>query len=311
MPSVWHALIGDAQYGPFSSAEMKQMVRRGTLQPTNFVWREGLNDWIPGIKVQGLFPDGVDPVPARPVGIADVLQAKIEVAGGVPGKLSKQVFVGAAPSTKLLTKLCRAIGVPVDTPIRIGFVSYLALTSSLYECAGVFLNKLAVCHDKNFGQYDIRRVRCSMTRSLWPVHLEASGYESFKLTTACRPFFEWLMPLVPACLPPIPEDGELTIAEDSAVPVQLKKAATQKPMQKADINNDGEGVLAELPGVGVVLAKKAIAVRTENGGFNSLEDFAAAIGLKPHIVERLRPLVVLGACERTQPSMLKGRVIDY
>jgi hypothetical protein len=61
-----------------------------------------------------------------------------------------------------------------------------------------------------------------------------------------------------------------------------------------DLNNAAEDELAALPGMGPVLARRAAEERRVRGGFGSLEEFGEVLALKPHILERLRPRVVLG-----------------
>jgi DNA uptake protein ComE-like DNA-binding protein len=78
-----------------------------------------------------------------------------------------------------------------------------------------------------------------------------------------------------------------------------------------DLNHASELELAELPGVGAILAKKAIKERENRGGFRSLEDFSQPLGLKPHIVERIRPLVVVTGLKEDQPPQWSGRMVDF
>lgn len=78
-----------------------------------------------------------------------------------------------------------------------------------------------------------------------------------------------------------------------------------------DLNHASELELAELPGVGAILAKKAIKERENRGGFRSLEDFSQPLGLKPHIVERIRPLVVVTVPKEDQPQQWSGRMVDF
>jgi DNA uptake protein ComE-like DNA-binding protein len=74
-----------------------------------------------------------------------------------------------------------------------------------------------------------------------------------------------------------------------------------------DINNDPEEVIAELPGVGIILAKKAVKIR-QVSQFESVEEFGEALGLKPHILERIRPsVVIVGSETKMQKS---GRLVD-
>jgi hypothetical protein len=77
-----------------------------------------------------------------------------------------------------------------------------------------------------------------------------------------------------------------------------------------DLNNASELELAGLPGVGPILAKRAILERERIGGFRSLEDFSQLLNLKPHNVEKIRPLVVVGPAEGAAPK-LAGRMVDF
>ena len=43
----------------------------------------------------------------------------------------------------------------------------------------------------------------------------------------------------------------------------------------------------------------------------SLESFTEALGLKPHIVERIRTLVVVGPVSEAPAEVLKGRMVDF
>ncbi|RXZ84842.1 helix-hairpin-helix domain-containing protein [Paenibacillaceae bacterium] len=85
---------------------------------------------------------------------------------------------------------------------------------------------------------------------------------------------------------------------------------THLQAQMLDLNFASETEIAALSGIGIVLAKKAVQVRQANGGFRSVDEFARELGLKPHIVERIRPLVTVGTVN-TPPQNGKGRVVDY
>jgi hypothetical protein len=77
-----------------------------------------------------------------------------------------------------------------------------------------------------------------------------------------------------------------------------------------DLNNASELELAGLPGVGPILAKKAMLERERIGGFRSLEDFSQLLNLKPHNVEKIRPLVVVGPAEGVAQKWA-GRMVDF
>jgi DNA uptake protein ComE-like DNA-binding protein len=82
-----------------------------------------------------------------------------------------------------------------------------------------------------------------------------------------------------------------------------------------DLNAADEAALAALPGVGVILAKKAIQARQERGGFQGFDEFCDALDLQPQIREKLRPLVIIRAPAASpppqQPPERGGRVVDF
>ncbi|ARU60655.1 hypothetical protein CBW65_05830 [Tumebacillus avium] len=91
-------------------------------------------------------------------------------------------------------------------------------------------------------------------------------------------------------------DDEL--AEETRPSVKpVVAAAPPGPEGPVDINNDTMERLATLPKVGIVLAMKAVSIRETQGGFDSVEQFVEAVGLKPHVAELLRELIVIRPLE--------------
>lgn len=85
------------------------------------------------------------------------------------------------------------------------------------------------------------------------------------------------------------------------------------PSKPVDINNDPEEVIAELPGIGSILAKKVVETR-QLSPFKSVDEFGEVLGLKPHIIERVRPLIVItGEFPDNDESEapVSGRLVDY
>lgn len=77
-----------------------------------------------------------------------------------------------------------------------------------------------------------------------------------------------------------------------------KQSDTKEHAEKKDleikllnINIASEEQLAGLPGVGVILAKKAIQIRNERGSFESIQCFAKDIGINPRIFERIKGFI--------------------
>lgn len=59
-----------------------------------------------------------------------------------------------------------------------------------------------------------------------------------------------------------------------------------------NVNEASEGELSELPGVTVIMAKKAIQFREKSGPFRSIDHFAEVLDINPIILEQIRGSVV-------------------
>ena len=105
--------------------------------------------------------------------------------------------------------------------------------------------------------------------------------------------------------PPPPAPDLATDLEAHAAHLYQPPAA---PRATTDVNTAPEGELAALPGVGPILAKRAIDLRSQHGGFTSIDAFGDALGLKPHTLERLRPHLTASA---PKPQQRTGRRVDY
>ncbi|HEX8317734.1 ComEA family DNA-binding protein [Longimicrobium sp.] len=109
--------------------------------------------------------------------------------------------------------------------------------------------------------------------------------------------------------PPPPPPPAPALPPRPVQPVHAEPAGTA-----VDLNNAPEDQLAALPGIGPVLARRAAEERRARGGFGSLEEFGAVLALKPHILERLRPRVVLGTPPTPSAPPAPGtgrRVVDF
>jgi hypothetical protein len=53
--AVWYFSRNGQPHGPVTSSELQQLARTGALSPQEHVWKEGMKDWVPAAKVQGLF----------------------------------------------------------------------------------------------------------------------------------------------------------------------------------------------------------------------------------------------------------------
>lgn len=78
-----------------------------------------------------------------------------------------------------------------------------------------------------------------------------------------------------------------------------------------DLNTCTEQQLANLPGVGVALAKKAMEMRTAMGGFVSTSDFIEKLKLMPHFAAQIEKMAYVSAVTSPETtSENAGRVID-
>ena len=104
-------------------------------------------------------------------------------------------------------------------------------------------------------------------------------------------------------------------APDSAPPMAPPPIPPGSGAKVVDVNSAPESEIAALPGVGAILAKKACQHRESNGGFRSVDEFFHVLGLKPHAIERIRPLVTVGSPSPDSPPPFSppsgGRVVDY
>jgi hypothetical protein len=86
-----------------------------------------------------------------------------------------------------------------------------------------------------------------------------------------------------------PDDWVITLPEPTKPP--LPEALAQPLFDTTDINKADFDSLLDLPGIGAADAKIIIQRRISNGPFVSMNELAMVLSLKPHIVERLRPII--------------------
>lgn len=66
-PALWHAALDGAASGPFSSAQLAQLVAAGRLKRDSLVWRPGFETWAAAgeqAELAGLFPSAPPPLPS-------------------------------------------------------------------------------------------------------------------------------------------------------------------------------------------------------------------------------------------------------
>lgn len=53
---TWFVILQGRQSGPFSLGEMNAMVSAGTLTSGSYVWKQGMQDWLPASQIPELMP---------------------------------------------------------------------------------------------------------------------------------------------------------------------------------------------------------------------------------------------------------------
>ncbi len=81
-----------------------------------------------------------------------------------------------------------------------------------------------------------------------------------------------------------------------------ENSVTDQTDQLLDINNCSESQLEELPGVSLVMAKKAIAYRENKAGFASVDDFYECITLRPHFIAQINDRIKCGEYKKMETN---------
>ena len=77
-----------------------------------------------------------------------------------------------------------------------------------------------------------------------------------------------------------------------------------------NINSATETELMNLPGINIVLAKKIIAHRENNIGFNTFEDFIDTFNIKAHFAAQLKNLIKVETPPKTKKKIKGERILD-
>ncbi len=54
MPSVWFVARDGQEHGPINEAEFAEFLRGGHLRPSDYIWYDGLDDWLLGHELLSL-----------------------------------------------------------------------------------------------------------------------------------------------------------------------------------------------------------------------------------------------------------------
>ena len=168
-------------------------------------------------------------------------------------------------------------------------------------------NKVVISCDGKRAQFSPLQIPAA--EGIWEsLRITGHGGSEIVLSGVSKSYFAWLRQLAADATARLPNG-----APPLGVRAPAISGVVSAPVVKVDINSAPVEALANLPGVGAVLARKALDIRENTGGFVSFENFVEAVGLKPHIIERIRALVVVGPVSeaRVPEAAPKGRIVDF
>ena len=87
------------------------------------------------------------------------------------------------------------------------------------------------------------------------------------------------------------------------------------PTKPVDINTASESALAAIPGIGIILAKKAISIRDQKGKFESVDDFISSEGIRPYQEAHVRQMITCPEmntnAEEASARKTRGRAVEF
>jgi hypothetical protein len=66
MSDKWFYMKGKNTFGPINAHDLKKLAAIGELRPSDQLWNEGMDSWVPASKVKGLFPSVQKITPPTP-----------------------------------------------------------------------------------------------------------------------------------------------------------------------------------------------------------------------------------------------------
>lgn len=194
------------------------------------------------------------------------------------------VFGGSTDTAAVLTLILGIIGIVHAFIIRTEYLIRLE----------------AIEKGKVLSDSEIKKI--ITTIKLSKMNLEDIGYpQSVSVNDVVEPNFS------------VEKSAKIEVKES---PIEPEKPNKEDYKNKSiDINTASESELASLPGIGSILAKKAINHRVTKGSFNSIDEFSETLSLKPHVLERIKPLITITVLKHEHregnTSNKSGRIIDF
>ncbi len=151
MADHWYWQTAGEQYGPLSTAELEDLIRRNRVQDADQIRVEGSADWLPAAQVRAMFaaPDGSltpeslatgSPVPESGVSPETGAQSAARVLAGI----ERQRMQATADEVGWSEQLAALIGKTLRSPFGFVTLAFDLLCSSLGIFKGLFGRKLVL-----------------------------------------------------------------------------------------------------------------------------------------------------------------------
>jgi hypothetical protein len=128
MGQEWYIAQNGQRVGPISEAELRQQATAGKVQPTDLIWKQGMEKWVPARSVKGLFapvsvPAAAAPPPLPPQSASpspDGATAAAPAAASKPGLRVQIKERLQSPETKALAQKAKSKWQGASNPAKIG-----------------------------------------------------------------------------------------------------------------------------------------------------------------------------------------------
>jgi len=131
MAATWYVKRSGRRSGPYTPAQLKELVAAGRLQPTDMVFSDGMTQPVPATKVKGLFP-------ATPPALSQVSHEDPGTPNETPGP-------GPAPLTETPATLRGKFSALPGWQKGVAFLGVVMTGFCLFSCVvGIILNLAGV-----------------------------------------------------------------------------------------------------------------------------------------------------------------------
>lgn len=187
-PVQWYHAHEKQRFGPVSTAELKQLAQAGTLQPGDFVWREGLTGWVSAREVKGLFEEQG----TTPSGTVHVAFSPASTPPPTPAKTLAAIAVAPATVERHLLDPLLDAARRQFTPQFLYSASRLFATAGHCALYGIMLTVVIFFTAVGLQTEDLQRVLIGLGAALLLAALQYSAtrflrlFEQFRRLGECR-----------------------------------------------------------------------------------------------------------------------------